>query len=261
MPTLRSRLFLHGANRSPASVQIIWRVDIADDDLDDRDRVAALLDVVTPRSTEAIEISLWAARAWLRADTATQIALSDIAERGPEEMGGRREDASSATPDRMTNGGPAECLPTNYGMAIWSLLRPNMAVRPMGLGAKLDKCGGGHGREAAMPYAACRFAARVTPRLTQQFLIDEQRENDQNATISIDLVRRNLRAMLAEHRDEAAPELLDAVLDLQYLSAGIRRRLELLKHSKSRRLERLFAYGYDIQKIVRVALSSSRCAG
>ena len=48
-------LFLHGADRSPASVQIIWRADIADDDLDDRDRVAALLELIPPRSAEAID--------------------------------------------------------------------------------------------------------------------------------------------------------------------------------------------------------------
>ena len=83
-------LFLHGRDRSPASVQIVWRADIAGDDLDDRDRIAALLDLVPPRSAEAIEIPLWAARAWLRDMADLQAGLSDIAERTPEEAGGRR---------------------------------------------------------------------------------------------------------------------------------------------------------------------------
>jgi hypothetical protein len=69
--------------------------------------------------------------------------------------------------------------------------------------------------EAAIPYATRRFAVRVTPQLIQQFLIDEQRENDQEASTSIDVMRRDLCATFAEHRDEAARELLDAVLDLR----------------------------------------------
>ena len=85
-------LFLHGPERSPASIQIVWRADIAVADLDDRDRdrIAALLDLVPPRSGEAIEIPLWAARAWLRDLTDLQADLSDVAERAPAQNGGRR---------------------------------------------------------------------------------------------------------------------------------------------------------------------------
>jgi CRISPR-associated endonuclease/helicase Cas3 len=241
-------LFLHGADRSPASVQIIWRTDIVDDDLDDRDRVAALLELIPPRSAEAIEIPLWAARAWLREETAAQIALSDITERGPEEMGGRRGKCvfryAGSDDERRTRGvfadelrnGDLVVAPAVYGGCDQWGWAPNSTNAVMDMA-----------EEAAMPYAGRRFAARVTPQLIQQFLIDEQRENDQEATTSIDLVGRNLCATLAEHRDESAPELLDAVLDLQYLPAATRRSLELLKHSKGKRLERLFAYGHDIQ--------------
>jgi CRISPR-associated endonuclease/helicase Cas3 len=209
-------LFLHGAERSPASVQIIWRADIADDDLDDRDRVAALLDLVTPRSTEAIDIPLWAARAWLRADTATQIALSDIVERGPEEMGGRRGRRvfryAGSDDERRTGGvfadelrnGDLVVAPAEYGGCDQWGWAPNSTKEVVDMA-----------EEAAIPYATRRFAVRVTPQLIQQFLIDEQRENDQEASTSIDVMRRDLCATFAEHRDEAARELLDAVLDLR----------------------------------------------
>ncbi|HUC70070.1 MAG TPA: type I-U CRISPR-associated helicase/endonuclease Cas3 [Stellaceae bacterium] len=66
-------LFLHGAERSPASVQIVWRADIEAEDLRaarsekaDRTRLIELLTMVPPRTAEAIEVPVWAARAFLR---------------------------------------------------------------------------------------------------------------------------------------------------------------------------------------------------
>jgi CRISPR-associated endonuclease/helicase Cas3 len=65
-------IFLHGPDRSPATVQIVWRADI-DEQNDLRPaiehkswcaRLIELLKLVPPRSAEAVEVPLWAARAW-----------------------------------------------------------------------------------------------------------------------------------------------------------------------------------------------------
>ena len=65
-------LFLHGVAKSPANVQIVWRADIAASELGSVDRNAAKdilsdrLKTMPPRAGESVEVSLWAARAWLR---------------------------------------------------------------------------------------------------------------------------------------------------------------------------------------------------
>ncbi len=223
-------LFLHGPKRSPASVQIVWRADIAGDHLDDRDRIAALLDLVPPRSGEAIEIPLWAAQAWLRDIIEVQAGLSDIAERAPEETRGPRgrrvfryagsddqQRTRAVYADELRNG-DLIVVPAKYGGCDqwgWAPDSPK-AVTDLA-------------EEAAMPYAGRRFAARVTPELVEQWLVREQREDQEEATIGIDVIRSDLHGVLAEHREEAASELLDAVLDLPSLPASMRAWLELLK--------------------------------
>jgi len=98
-----------------------------------------------------------------------------------------------------------------------------------------------------MPYAGRRFAARMTRELVEQWLVREQREDHgEEATTGIDVVLPDLYGVLAEHRDEAASELLDAMLDLRSLPASMRAWLGLLKRRKCR-LERVFAYGYDLE--------------
>jgi CRISPR-associated endonuclease/helicase Cas3 len=236
-------LFLHGAGRSPASVQIIWRADIAEYELGDRDRIAAMLDLVPPRSGEAIEIPLWTARAWLREEKAVQVALSDIAERTPEETEGQRgrrvfryagsddeRRTRSVDADEIVNG-DLIVAPAEYGGCDQWGWAPNSTDAVMDLA-----------EQASMSYAARRYAVRVTPELIRQGLNYEQRESGPEATTSIEIVRRDLCARLAEHRDETAARLLDAVLGLQPLPARLRRDLGLLKHHKGR-LERVFAYG------------------
>jgi CRISPR-associated endonuclease/helicase Cas3 len=62
-------LFLHGCDRAPANVQIVWRVDLAEADLraartdhDARERLLDLFAAVPPKSGETVEVSLAAAR-------------------------------------------------------------------------------------------------------------------------------------------------------------------------------------------------------
>jgi CRISPR-associated endonuclease/helicase Cas3 len=79
-------LFLHGPDRSPASIQIVWRADIAEVDLAlaNRERLIELCKLVPPRAAEAIEVPIWAARAWLGRRHEALAYLSDATEVAPE---------------------------------------------------------------------------------------------------------------------------------------------------------------------------------
>ncbi|MGE5569562.1 MAG: type I-U CRISPR-associated helicase/endonuclease Cas3 [Rhodospirillales bacterium] len=63
-------LFLHGAERASADVEIVWRKDISVDDLDERnqDRLKRLIALVPPRAPETLSVPLWKVRQWLAGD-------------------------------------------------------------------------------------------------------------------------------------------------------------------------------------------------
>jgi CRISPR-associated endonuclease/helicase Cas3 len=74
-------LWLHGTERGTAEVQIVWRADVVEEDLESArgdsgalailvDRVAAL----SPGILEALSIPLYVARAWLRSDVEPSLA-------------------------------------------------------------------------------------------------------------------------------------------------------------------------------------------
>jgi CRISPR-associated endonuclease/helicase Cas3 len=54
-------LFLHGARTSPEGIRIVWRADLPPDP----ERAVRLMALAPPRSVEALEISIYAARSWL----------------------------------------------------------------------------------------------------------------------------------------------------------------------------------------------------
>ena len=76
-------LFLHGAERTAAGVSIVWRGDVLEDDMADarRDGLNELFRLIPPRASEAVEVPLWAARAWLRREQQDSGAMSDAPER------------------------------------------------------------------------------------------------------------------------------------------------------------------------------------
>lgn len=240
-------LFLHGPERSPASVQIVWRADIGNDDLDHPERITALLDLVPPRSGETLEIPLWAVRAWLRGETAPQADLSDTAERAPDEgrggQGKRVFRYAGSDDDERTRAVFAEELrngdvifvPAEYGGCDQWGWAPDSTDAVMDLA-----------ESAAMPYAPHRLAVRVTSELLDQWLGCERRENDKRATDDINLALPDLGGVLADHHDDTASELLDVVLELQPLPARMRAWLTLLKNRRGR-LERVFPYGHDLE--------------
>jgi CRISPR-associated endonuclease/helicase Cas3 len=244
-------LFLHGPDRSPASVQIVWRADIADGDLVDRnrDRLVALLDLVPPRSREAIDLPLWAARAWLRHQSAPLSDLSDIAERVAEEdTGGRGRPAFryAGADDRQRTGtvfahdlrpGDLIVVPASYGGCDKWGWDPDAIRSVTDLAEK-----------AAKPYAARRFAVRVTPELILQGRSEEARESEGGLSLSLGAVRDDLAALLAEHRDDKARDLLDAVLGLPALPGRLREWIERIKNDCRGRPEVEFPYNDDAQE-------------
>ncbi|MDE0217949.1 MAG: type I-U CRISPR-associated helicase/endonuclease Cas3 [Spirochaetaceae bacterium] len=80
-------LFLHGTERSPAEVSLVWRSDITDADMGDRsDVLKAILELVPPRAAEMIDVPIWAAAAWLRGERDVRLAnVADVPER-PEPL-------------------------------------------------------------------------------------------------------------------------------------------------------------------------------
>ena len=74
-------LFLHG-ERTTAGVSVVWRGDVSEQDMQDAaDEIEELLRLVPPRAAEAVEVSLWAARAWLRrvrGDGGALDAMADV---------------------------------------------------------------------------------------------------------------------------------------------------------------------------------------
>jgi len=63
-------LFLHGAERASADVEIVWRKDISEKDLDERnqDRLKRLIALVPPRAPEMLCAPVWSVRQWLAGD-------------------------------------------------------------------------------------------------------------------------------------------------------------------------------------------------
>lgn len=169
-------LFLHGPDRSPASVQIVWRADIDREDLlvarndDDRcEKLVELFRLVPPRAAETVDVPLWAACAFLEQDIGRLSDLSDISEREPPPEvgnGGRGNPAFRWTGDDKGSEtifpsglapGDLIVVPASYGGCDKWGWNPKSGV------AVMDR-----GDAAAQPHAARRYAVRLTPVLLAQ---------------------------------------------------------------------------------------------
>ena len=73
-------LFLHGAERSPAEVSLVWRSDISSADLHDSGTdIGTILKLVPPRTGEMLEVPIWSAAAWLRRERDDRLAnVADV---------------------------------------------------------------------------------------------------------------------------------------------------------------------------------------
>ena len=80
-------LFLHGVQRVPMEVSIVWRDDITTADLTAENGVnlTEILELVPPRAAEMVDVPIWAAAAWLmRWGTARAARVADVPEREEE---------------------------------------------------------------------------------------------------------------------------------------------------------------------------------
>jgi len=234
-------LFLHGPERAPASIQIVWRADIRREDVDEagRRRLIDLLALVPPRAAEAIEVPIWAARAFLRRQINLQAELADAPERPPDagaEYGwpafryaGEKSENTRVVRARDLRDGDLIVVPADYG-----------GCDKWGWSPGADEPVVDVADEAAWPYRARRFAVRVTPKLIAQGF-------GVSGAPARPSVEPELAATLADHREDRPPALLDAVLELD-LPQALRNPLEALKNRRKGLLQAEFPYGVDDQE-------------
>ena len=162
-------LFLHGIERTPAEVSLVWRSDISAGDLADEDaadKLKRILELVRPRSAEMLAVPIWAARGWLRRwNTARAASVADVPEREDD------LDVDLSQIDRRAFRWAGVDDPRT-GLVSAANLRPgDVLVVPADYGG-CDEYGWAPqdrdtvvdvADDAAWPYRGRRFAVRVTP--------------------------------------------------------------------------------------------------
>ena len=219
-------LYLHGAERQPNSVTLIWRADIDPGKHQDAE-VRRLLMLAPPRSLEAIELPLWAVRRWLMQEDKTPAHLADIATAAPEDdkparpAGQKRkvflwrgnDERSRWIEPAALRPGDTIIAPARYG-----------GVDDFGWNPECEEPATDVGRKAAEPFAGRRFAVRVAPGLLGESLSDDtladalagavsQRWQDLRAALTgLDLlqaVRDDLAALDNARRKQSVAAHLD----------------------------------------------------
>ena len=237
-------LFLHGAERTLAGVSIVWRGDMVEDDLKDPGRVDLdeLVRLVPPRATEAVDVPLWAARAWLRTDPRVP-AISDAPEREPEaprESANRREGrrvfrwagsgdprTGVVQPDEMHTGDMV-VVPADYGGCDEFGWAPHSNQRVADVA-----------HAAAQPYWGRRCAIRITRDIVQ----NDRQWNRLSAVLadeSLDgaqMVEPLLDALPPVGTAEASEEE-----NARSLPRDARPSLEALRRPRARRIDVHFPY-------------------
>lgn len=244
-------LFLHGPDRAPASVQVVWRADIMEADLRRRDAahvrelLTSRLALMRPRATEAIEVPLWSVRAWLERADVTQERLSDVGERAPESSleerrgrpafrwAGEDSERTGVVQARHLRNGDLIVVPAAYGGCDawgWSPASESPVIDVADL--------------AQEPFWGHRFVVRVTAELVAQERRCEAEEGDEDSDPRIDeVLATRIPQALGQHEGERPTALLDGVRALD-LPLSLKRRLAALDHSKAR-LQAVFPYGFD----------------
>ncbi len=110
--------FLHGPQAGPADVSIVWRADVAEDNLD---QAVAWVALAPPHAGETLAVPLWAARAWLGRDAKAAGETSDL-EGAPGAKAG--EDAGKPRPALRWAGADAPAT----GRVSAAALRPGDVI-------------------------------------------------------------------------------------------------------------------------------------
>jgi CRISPR-associated endonuclease/helicase Cas3 len=243
-------LFLHGPNRSPASVQIVWRADIESRDLHDlkRSQLIELLSLVPPRAAEAVEVPIWTARAWLRQADASQADLSDAVEREPELAGGQgagrrafRWAGEDSARSKVVHGselqnGDLIVVPADYGGYDQYGWNPRSTEPVTDVAEK-----------AAWPYRGRRFVVRVAPKLVIGAF---RHESVRDESLTWRSRADDIIGALAKYAEDGTPRLIEAVLTLP-LPSALRGYLDALGGARGGRLEHLLVYGFGEEGLPR----------
>ncbi len=161
-------LFLHGVQRAPAEVSLVWRSDIARSDLTAAGvaKLTAILELVRPRSTEMVTVPIWAAAAWLRRwNTARAAQVADVPEREEDlevllsetdrlafRWAGADDPRTGLVDAAQLRPGDVLVVPADYGGC------DEHGWTPAALDPVADVADA-----AAWPYCGRRLAVRVTP--------------------------------------------------------------------------------------------------
>ena len=158
-------LFLHGTERSPAEVSLVWRSDITDADLEHRsDVLTAILELAPPRAAEMIDVPIWSAAAWLRGERAARLAnVADVPgreeplevershpERKAFRWAGSHDPRTGSVSHAELRPGDVLVVPANYGGC------DRFGWAPESLDGVADV-----GDDAAWPFRGRRYAVRV----------------------------------------------------------------------------------------------------
>lgn len=227
-------LHLHGPDRQPASVTLIWRADLAVGDAPDDVRRRLL--VVPPRSAEAIELPIAAVRAWLEGRVGGSDPLADIPQPAIEETarhrGARRQVFRWAgDDDRSAWIGPDDLRP---GM---TLIAPAAfgGVDLFGWNPAFQDQATDVADAAAQPFDGRRFAIRIAPGLIEPPNVAADGETATERRLRkahAPRVAADLAAALAETLAELEPRdkagLVQRLLERDWLPDALKTRLRRL---------------------------------
>jgi CRISPR-associated endonuclease/helicase Cas3 len=219
-------LYLHGKDRQPDSITVVWRADIDPVRHPDDESTRRLLMLVPPRASEAIQLPLWTVRRWLSRAEPAMDRLADIADRTEDNLSGdagqgrrvfrwKGDDERSKWIVRPSDVRPGDTIvaPASEGGA------DQFGWNPASTTKVSDKA-----RTAAEPFTGRRFAVRAAPGLLGDSVNDEtlanalasaasQRWQDvRSALLDLDLpdlVRDDLKTL-----DDAVKSKVVAYIDL-----------------------------------------------
>lgn len=218
-------LYLHGPDRQPDSITVIWRADI-DPTRRNRD-VIRLLTLVPPRSREAIELPVWTVKRWLDGRRESAADIADVPAREPvgdEGREGRQVFRWKGDDQRSEWIDPSELrpgdtiiVPASYG-----------GVDAFGWDPESSLPAEDVAQNAAEPFKQKKFAVRVAPGLIGQHVSDE-----------------TLAGTLASLRTETPETVRQTLLDLE-LPAEVRKGLEWLGEAKGWRSKPRIVIDFDL---------------
>lgn len=208
-------LYLHGPSRQPDAVTIIWRADI--DPAWNNQDVVRLLTLVPPRTSEAVELPVWAVSRWLSKLAEGTDVLADVSTSAPKDSGRNGKDRvafrwkgvderSRWVKPRTLRPGDTVVVPVSYG-----------GVDDYGWNPKSHETAVDLADMAAEAYRGRRFAVRIAPGLLGD-------------AVSLD----TLSSTLAGVRQENLPVVRDVLFNLP-LPEERKQLLSLLSQASGRR--------------------------